>query len=263
MDEPSETNPNSPPADAAEGPKAGARELEEDLHDRIAQARASLASELGAVAKRVEDEEERARGELEARLTEVAERCLATTSAELARVAAASAEDLRQQLVRQAATGQEGFLAEMRERTTPHAETPVETGQMQETLRGHIADAESRFEREVASLERRVDREIDSLERRLARAEAEGQRRDVDQRIDAALSAVTQALASMVASERNAAGAEERIAAVEARANEISNALGRTTEWDERLRRASRDEEKAAARIFEAERRLRQLIDGD
>ncbi len=123
-----------------------------------------------------------------------------------------------------------------------------------------------RSRRSAAALEqletraREVSARLDAV---AASAQGDVERRaaEADKRIIAALAGVGGSLEAAKAAEARALDSEQRIGAIERRIEEIVRTLGTTIGWDERLGTARRAEEAAAARIAEAERRLRGLLD--
>jgi hypothetical protein len=76
---------------------------------------------------------------------------------------------------------------------------------------------------------------------------------DADQRLTAALERIAE-------SERLVLGIEERIGDAEGRVKEAASTAERVSEWEARMRDASRVEEEAARRISGAEDRIRDLL---
>jgi hypothetical protein len=114
----------------------------------------------------------------------------------------------------------------------------------------------------VETVESRAAEVSDELARVAASAQAGTRRSGIaaDERIATALAAVKGSLEMMRESERRAMEAEERIAAMERSIGELVESLGTTIGWTERLGAARRAEEEAAARISDAETRLRRLL---
>jgi hypothetical protein len=143
-----------------------------------------------------------------------------------------------------------------------------ELGPLEEGIAAGLAQLRAEAAAALATVERAAAKATERIERAgaLASAEARGAKawielRSYQLRTDAALERL-EARAREVSAERIEANTEDRIEALMARIGELTEALGRTAGWDERLRQASRREEEAAARIAAAERRLRDLIEG-